>query len=158
VGLRHTYGQAMVSSSSPTPFRNGCEDRCEDALHHAGQPLGEWLLRELQRLDARRVLERGDLLYLGRSSDPDRSLAKALQHHQAAQLVGVSSTGPGTASGAMTALRFRFAPPAVSHGAGGGSALTISTDRSAGAGYSLQTTQRYIEGDVEAMRRVVDIV
>jgi hypothetical protein len=25
---------------------------CEDALHHAGQPMGEWLMRELQRLDA----------------------------------------------------------------------------------------------------------
>ena len=28
------------------------EGRCEDALHHTRQPMGEWLLRELQRLDA----------------------------------------------------------------------------------------------------------
>lgn len=28
------------------------EDRCADALHHTRQPMGEWLLRELQRIDA----------------------------------------------------------------------------------------------------------
>jgi hypothetical protein len=35
----------------------------------------------------------------------------------------------------MAALRFRYAPPTVSHGAGGGSALTINTDHSVGAGH-----------------------
>ena len=34
---------------------------------------------------------------------------------------------------AMVALRFRFAPPAVDHGAGGDNALTINPDHSEGA-------------------------
>ena len=111
------------------------EDRREDALHHARQPMGEWLLRKLQWLDARRALERGDLLHLGRGSDPDRSLASSLQHRQAAQLAGLSSTRPGNGDPAMAALRFRFAPPAASHGAGGNLALTINADHSVGAGH-----------------------
>ena len=106
--------------------------------------MGEWLLRELQRLDARRALERGDLLHPGRSSDHDRSLAKALQHHQAAQLAGVSSTGPGNGDAAMAALRFRFAPPTASHGAGGSFTLTINTDHSVGAGQWLCSTLQLI--------------
>jgi len=28
------------------------EDRCKDALYHAGQSMGEWLLRKLQRIAA----------------------------------------------------------------------------------------------------------
>jgi hypothetical protein len=35
----------------------------------------------------------------------------------------------------MAALRFRFAPPAASHGAGGNLALTIDLDHSVGAGH-----------------------
>ncbi len=35
----------------------------------------------------------------------------------------------------MAALRFRFAPPAVTHGAGGNLALTINADHSVGAGH-----------------------
>jgi hypothetical protein len=34
----------------------------------------------------------------------------------------------------MAVLRFRFAPPPVSHGAGGNLALTINADHSVGAG------------------------
>ena len=34
----------------------------------------------------------------------------------------------------MAALRFRYAPPTVSHGAGGNLALTINADHSLGAG------------------------
>ena len=36
----------------------------------------------------------------------------------------------------MAALRFRFAPPTASHGAGGNHALTNRTDHSVGAGQS----------------------
>ena len=35
----------------------------------------------------------------------------------------------------MAALRFRFAPPTASHGAGGNHALTNNTDHSVGAGH-----------------------
>ena len=110
------------------------EDRREDALHHTWQPMGEWLLWVLQWLDARRALERGDLLHSGRGSDPDRSLATALQHRKAAQLPGLSASGSGNGHAAMAALRFRYAPPAASHGARGNLALTINTDHSVGAG------------------------
>jgi transposase InsO family protein len=81
------------------------------------------------------LLERGDLLHPGRGPDPDRSLAAALQHRQAAQLAGLSTAGPGSGYAAMAALRFRFAPPTASHGAGGSLALTINTDHSVGAGH-----------------------
>ncbi|MEY4474142.1 MAG: hypothetical protein RL671_2446, partial [Pseudomonadota bacterium] len=37
---------------------------------------------------------------------------------------------------AMAALRFRFAPPTATHGAGGNYALTNNTDHSVGAGHS----------------------
>lgn len=37
---------------SPMPCRKAGKCWCEDALHHVGQPMGEWLLRELQQLDA----------------------------------------------------------------------------------------------------------
>lgn len=94
------------------------------------------LLRILQRRDARQTDERGDLLHSGRGSDPDRSLATALKHRQAAQLAGLSAPGSGNGDAAMAALRFRHAPPPVSLGAGGGSALTINTDHSMGAGQS----------------------
>jgi hypothetical protein len=40
----------------------------------------------------------------------------------------------------MAALRFRYAPPPDSHGAGDNLALTINTDHSVGAGQS--TAQR----------------
>ena len=47
-------GAAGVRSTIYRQRRPGMagEGRCEDALHHTRQPMGEWLLRELQRLDA----------------------------------------------------------------------------------------------------------
>ena len=67
-------------------WRAGVADKgwCEYALHHARQSVGEWLLRKLQRLDKGRTAQRGNLLHPGRGTDPDRSLAAPLQHHQAA--------------------------------------------------------------------------
>jgi hypothetical protein len=61
-------------------------------------------------------------------------MAAPLQHRKAAQLVGVPSTSPRNGDIAMVALRFRYAPPAASHGAGGNDALTINADHSVGAG------------------------
>ena len=71
---------------------------------------------------------------IGKLREAEIVLAQALQHRQATQLVGVSAPGPGSDDAAMAALRFRFAPPAASHGARDGSALTITTDHSVGAG------------------------
>lgn len=82
------------------------EDRREGALHHARQPLGKRLLRELQRIDARRTLERRNLLHPSRGPNPDRSSAVALQHRQPAQLPGLSTAGSGSGDAAMAALRF----------------------------------------------------
>jgi hypothetical protein len=77
----------------------------------------------------------GAVQYPGRSSDPDRSLAAALQYRQAPQRAGLPASGPGNGNTAMAALRFRFASPAASHGAGGCFTLTNHTDHSVGAGH-----------------------
>ncbi len=48
---------------------------CEDALHRAGQPVGERIHRELQRQAAGRTLERRNLLHTRRGARRDRSVA-----------------------------------------------------------------------------------
>ena len=72
---------------------------------------------------------------IGKLREAEIVLAQALQHRQATQLVGVSAPGPGSGDAAMAALRFRFAPPTVTHGARGNYALTNNTDHSVGAGH-----------------------
>ena len=113
------------------------QDRGEDAVHHPGQPMGEWLLRVLQRLAARRAPGWGDLLYAGRGQDTDRGLAPTLQHHPPALQPGLSPAGPGSGYPASAALRLRFAPPADGTGGKRTHALTINTDHSVGAGHAL---------------------
>ena len=73
------------------------DGRCADAQHHTRQPLEEWLLQVMQWLDARRALERRDLLHSDQGPNPDRSLAAALQQHQATQLVGPPAPETATA-------------------------------------------------------------
>ena len=51
------------------------------------------------------------------------------------QTHGISASGLGSGDTAMAALRFRFAPPAGNHGAGGNLALTINADHSVWAGH-----------------------
>ena len=53
---------------------------------------------------------------------------------QTAQLARLSATGPGSGDATMAVLRFRYAPPTATHGAGGNHALTNTADHSVGAG------------------------
>ena len=59
---------------------------------------------------------------------------KSQRQSTAAQLDGLPASGSGSVSSAMAALRFRFAPPPASHGAGDNLELTINMGRSVGAG------------------------
>jgi hypothetical protein len=51
----------------------------------------------------------------------------------------------------MAALRFRFAPPAASHGAGSNLALTINTDHSVGAGQAWVVISSVVFGFVHLL-------
>ena len=63
--------------------------RSKDALHRARQPLGEWLLRILQRQTARRMPQRGNLLQPEGSHCRHRAMAQALQHDPTALIAGL---------------------------------------------------------------------
>jgi hypothetical protein len=58
----------------------------------------------------------------------------------------------------MAALRFRYAPPPDSHGAGDNLALTINTDHSVGAGHYLQrnNVSRFDTQNVCQLKRLVE--
>jgi len=58
-----------------------------------GKPLGERLLRELQRQAARRAAQRGNLLQPQGSEGCNRAVASPLQHRQTALLARLSATG-----------------------------------------------------------------
>lgn len=94
----------------------------------------DWLLRGLQRLEARRTLERRNLLNPGRSLDPDRSLAPTLQYRRAVQPTWLSTARPGSCATAIAALQFRLTPTSATHGAIGNYGLTSNTDLSASVG------------------------
>ena len=73
----HPLGQRPgVHGKSATGV--AAEDRGEDPLHRAGKPLGERLLRELQRHAQGRAAERRDLLQPEGGKDRDRALAKGI--------------------------------------------------------------------------------
>ena len=55
----------------------------------------------------------------------------------------------------MAALRFRFAPPAASHGARGNLALTINTDHSVGAGHIY--IGRRFKNDTERLEKLFEL-
>src|SRR3546814_9602909 len=105
------------------------EGRREDSLHLPRIAMGEWILREHQRVAARGTAQWRDILLARRGPHPDRSLAATLQHRPAAQLARVSTTCAGGRSIASGALRFRFAPPTANTGDGGANELTIHPDR-----------------------------
>lgn len=69
------------------------QGRREDPVHRAGLTLGERLQRELQRQAQRRAAQRRNLLHLEGGESTDRAMAPSLQHGQAAQLVGLQTTG-----------------------------------------------------------------
>ena len=57
--------------------------------------MGEGLQRELQWQAQERDAQRRDLLLPGRSQDPDRALAPALQHRQAALITRLQAARTG---------------------------------------------------------------
>jgi hypothetical protein len=58
----------------------------------------------------------------------------------------VGRSGPRNGNPAMAALRFRFAPPTNSHGAGGNLALTINAHNSVGPGQKTEERTGTISG------------
>jgi hypothetical protein len=60
-------------------------------VHRAGQPVGERILRIVQREAARRMPERGDFLFAERSPGGYRNVAETLQHHPPTQRPRLSS-------------------------------------------------------------------
>src|SRR5580692_9838163 len=70
-----------------------CGRRSQDRLHRTGKPVGEWLLRKLQRKAARRTAERRNLLHIERGADHDRNLAAALQQGAATLVAGIPTAG-----------------------------------------------------------------
>src|SRR5262245_8448355 len=109
--------------------------RCQDRLHRAGQSLGEWLHRELQRAPSRRAARRRNLLLTPRGPNRHRELAAPLQHDQAARLTWIQATGTG---GIRARLR-RVAGCAIPSGSAGHAGetanlkLTFHLDHSEGA-------------------------
>ena len=80
--------------------------RGADALHRAGQPLGERLRGVLQRQAARRAPQRRALRHATRSAGADGALALRVQPAAPAQLARLPATGAGghtTAAHAWTA-------------------------------------------------------
>ena len=97
-GVIETMADVMLERGVPEHIRsdNGAEMTAKivrgwfaawsnDALHRAWQPVGERLLRVLQRKAARRVPQRGNLL------QPQGG--NALQHHQTALIAELPTTG-----------------------------------------------------------------
>jgi hypothetical protein len=112
----------------------GRRSRCQNRLHRAWKPLGEWLLRELQREAPRRTAQRRDLLQPGRGEDRHRELAPVLQHQAPALIAGLSAPGSGGHLVAGFATRSRFAGHA-SRSAKTGHAPRLKPDHPMGAGH-----------------------
>ncbi|MBB3775409.1 transposase InsO family protein [Erythromicrobium ramosum] len=101
-------------------------------------PVGRWLRSEdvLAAL-AELFVTRGPPAHI-RSDNGPEFIANAVQQWLArigVKTLYITPGSPGNGDTAMAALRFRFAPPAASHGAGGNLALTINTDHSVRAGH-----------------------
>src|SRR4051812_11323740 len=130
--------------------------RCQDRIHRARKPVGEWLLRKLQRKAARRAAERRDLLHIEGGPDHDRRLAAALQQGAATFVAGIPTAGArGTRLAGKTC------------GANARSKLTFQTDHSVGAGHLLQgkslaaaaiNTKRHTAEEIVTKLRQVDVL
>src|SRR5471030_33598 len=92
---------------SPSLARQGWR---EDAVHRAGQPLGERLLRELQLKAPRRAAQWRDLHDASRGPGADRELATALQCRQAALVARKPAAGAGSHLAASPWPALRSAP------------------------------------------------
>jgi len=82
------FARSIAIPSAPAVARTA---RHEGRLHHAGEPLGEWLLRVLQRQAARLTAERRNLLHAAGSTSAHRVVARPLQHDPATQRAGLST-------------------------------------------------------------------
>src|SRR5260370_7941615 len=67
--------------------------RGEDGLYRTREPMGEWVLRELQFEAAGRVPERRNLLFDKGDQGAGGTVASSLQHHPATLLTGLQTTG-----------------------------------------------------------------
>ena len=67
------------------------EARRQDALHRAGQPMGERILRELQLQTQRRAARTGNLLYDEGGQNADRMVATVLQHAATTLVLGLQT-------------------------------------------------------------------
>ncbi len=77
------------------------------ALHRAGQPMGERLLRVLQRQIARRMSRPGSLLRPERSSCRDRAMGRSRQHDTSAPIARLSAASqPPSSRQSASGLRF----------------------------------------------------
>ena len=101
--------------------------RSQDRLHRTWKPVGERLLRKLQRQAARRTAQRRDLLHIEGGADRDRNLAAALQQGASTLVAGIPTAGT---RGTRLAGKAR--------GANASSKLTFQTDHSVGAGQRLE--------------------
>ena len=67
--------------------------RGEDAIHRAGQPVGERLQREFQREASGRVAKWRDFLLVEGGADTDRAVEAGVQHDTASQLTWMLVAG-----------------------------------------------------------------
>src|SRR5262245_24905107 len=85
----HSLGQ-WAGVRCPQRARVAWPDRRQDALHRAGQPVGERLLRELQLQAPRRVAGGRAVLDAARGQGADRAMAAPLQYDPTAFLPRLS--------------------------------------------------------------------
>ena len=128
-----TSAPTMVRSSWPRPCGLDRRGRRKDRLHRARQPMGERLLRELQRQAARRAAQWRDLLHPQGGPECHRRLALPLQQDPSALVarLQIASTGSDAMAGSATPASFAGHPD---HGATAAPTLTFQTDHPMGAG------------------------
>src|SRR5262245_8794962 len=113
--------------------------RCQDRLHRAGQSLGEWLHRELQRAPWRRAARRRNLLLTPRGPNRHRELAAPLQHDPAASVTWIQATGTGRIRAGLRSVPGCSLPrrPAGHAGETANLKLTLHLDHSEGADHCM---------------------
>lgn len=102
-----SFVRTMAQSSSRRPYRTGSPPpvRRQNTSKQgrpspqtatnspAGQCMGERIQRKLQCQVPRRTAKWRAVLYLERSPDPDRAVARPLQHGQTTRRLGLPTTG-----------------------------------------------------------------
>ena len=88
--VRSDNGPEFVAKAVPGVDRHS---GCQNSLHRAWQPLGEWVLRKLQQQAPRRAARWRGLLLTGGGQGRDRELASPLQYQPAALGPGLQAAG-----------------------------------------------------------------